>query len=360
MSIGRGFPVVGLILTNAANGTTMFRMGADLNPEIALERCLTEIYQGRTEQESAFLRYSFQNNTKAHSRERSNEYKKSLRDGTGYYPNSIFQGKPTYAFQYPRMRRSGDSHTDLKNVIRFLHENGYDLLVRDNSFLGFCAYQVIIPGLSDQEATLCDIFEEYFAPFDLDKGNKRGISYEHDAPQWPLYNLKSQTDVREFVEKHYPNDDTLRLAPYNTAPQNTINKNLLLFLMSIKNCDYKGAYNYYLSFMAQRKEKGLPYNSYLACVENYVCCMAAEMPEDEIKAWLQNFCQKETILEVLSDFSNPLEIMKNYAFPRCFECNGCPLSDTCHYQDVVEFERKIQDIQLANTISQTELYKLLN
>ena len=360
MSLGRGFPVVGLVLTNTANGTTMFRLGADLDPEIALERCLTEIYQGRTEQESIFLRYSFQNGTKAHSKERRNEYKKSLRDGTGFYPNSIFQGKPTYAFQYPRMKRSGDSHTDLKKVIRFLHENGYDLLVRDNSFLGFCAYQVMIPGLSDQDAILSDIFDEYFAPFDLDKGNKRGFSYEHDAAQWPLYNLKSQTDVREFVEKHYPNDDSIRLAPYNTAPQNTINKHLLLFLMAVKNRDYQGAYSCYLSFMAQREEEGLSYNSYLACVESYVCCKAAEMSEDEIKAWLQNFYQEEIVLEVLSDFSNPMEIMKNYAFPTCFECNSCPLSAACHYQDVVEFERRIQRIQLANPINQTELYRLLN
>lgn len=53
-SLGKGFPVIGLQLTNTSNGTITFRLGADLSPEIALERCFTEIFQGR-EQKDAFL-----------------------------------------------------------------------------------------------------------------------------------------------------------------------------------------------------------------------------------------------------------------------------------------------------------------
>ena len=53
-SLGKGFPVVGLLLTNTKNGTWTFRLGSDLSSLIALERCLTEIFQGRKVNECHF------------------------------------------------------------------------------------------------------------------------------------------------------------------------------------------------------------------------------------------------------------------------------------------------------------------
>lgn len=362
MSLGRGFPVVGLLLTNTHNGTTMFRLGADLDPEIALERCLTEIYQGRTEDDSLFLEYPIHEvvDMKGNTGLRNSEYTKSLKDGTGLVPTSIFGRVPTYSFQKPVLHRTGDTKQDFQQVLKFLHERNYTLYVRDNSFLGFCTYQVLIPGLSDQDHNLRNIFGEYFASFDLDIGDKTGISRERDAAQWPLYNIKEQTDVRDFVEKHYPNDDNLRLAPYNTAPQNVINKHLLLFLSAVKNEDYQDANKHLAHFMHQREEQGYPYDDYLACVGRYIYCKSASTTNDDLVSWLRHFHREETVNEVMSDFSQPEDIMKNYSFPICFECGKCPLVSTCHYREAVNFERMIQHEQKANPIDQKELFGLLN
>lgn len=362
MSLEKGFPVVGLILTNTRNGTTMFRLGADLSPEIALERCLTEIYQGRTEEHPRFIEYPHHSfvDIESNPHYRNNEYKKSLKDGTGFFPKSIFAGSPSYQFQHPVLHRSGSSTADFRNMVQFLYENDYILLIRDNSFLGFCAYQVMIPGLSDQDHRLRDIFAEYFSPFDIDKGNVKGVSRERDAEQWPLYHVKAQADVRDFVEKHYPNEDNIRLFPYNTAPQNTINKHLLLFLAAVKNSDYLYANKHFAAFMEQRDSECLPYNPYLACVGSYVLCKSAKMKNEEITSWLYHFYKKETIMEVLSDFRYPQKIMKNYAFPTCFDCNNCPLQSSCHYCDAIAFDRMIQQIQLDHPIDQSNLFHLLD
>ena len=362
MSLGRGFPVVGLILTNTNNGTTMFRLGADLDPAIALERCLTEIYQGRTEEYSRFLEYPIHEalEIKDDTTRRNNEYHKSLKDGTGLVPKNIFDRVPTYSFQEPVLHRTGDTKEDFQQVLQFLYERNYTLFVRDNSFLGFCAYQVLIPGLSDQDHNLRDIFGEYFASFDLDIGDKTGVSYERDAQQWPLYNIKEQTDAREFVEKHYPNDDNLRLAPYNTAPQNVINKHLLLFLTAVKNEDYLDANKHFARFMQQREEQGFPYDDYLACVGRYIFCLSESMPVEDVASWLSHFHREETVREVMSDFSNPEDIMKNYSFPACFNCDNCPLISTCHYRDAIAFERMMQEAQKSNLINQKRLFELLN
>jgi len=360
MSLGKNFPVVGLVLTNTQNGTTMFRLGADISAEIALERCLTEIYQGRTD-ESKFLDYTFnylyEIENVAHLWRQ--EYKKSLKDGTGFFPKNVFMGKPSYSFQIPSWYRTGDSKADLQNMLRYLNNNDYTLLVRDNSFLGFCTYHVMIPGLSDQDYRLRDIFTEYFSPFDIDEGNNKGISRERDANSWPLYHVKAQKDCRSFVEEHYSCDDYIRLSPYNTALQNTVNKQMLQFLMSVRNRDYKNAIKYFSKFMSKRVSEGYSYDSYLACVGSYVSCKSEGMTDEEMMSWLSHFYKQETIAEVMSDFFHPEDIMRNYAFPTCFNCDICPLTSTCHYSDAIAFERLMQQTQLSHPIDQNKLLKLL-
>lgn len=349
LSLGKGFPVVGLILTNTLNGTTMFRMGADLSAEIALERCLTETYQGRTDQEMKFTAYAFPSvlPTEEDNELRSREYKKNLRDGTGMYPRSLFYGTPTYAFEEPVLRRTGSTKRDLQNVFDFLFERDYRILIRDNSFLGFCAYHVMIPGLSDQDYRLTDIFAEY-------------LRFEREAKPWPLYHIKSEKDARAFIRQKYADLDIIKLAPYCTDPRNQVNKDLLLFLFAVKNEDYHDADISFTNLMNLRQEQGIPYDEYMTCVSAYIRLKANEVKEAEMTEWLAHFYTKEVIREVLADFSAPKEIMKNYSFPSCFDCPNCPLAEACHYRDAIALEEKIQKAQLENPINQKQLFNLLD
>lgn len=344
MSLGKGFPVVGIILTNTLNGTTMFRMGADLSAEIALERCLTETYQGRNDLEKNFTEYAIpavlamENDPSLRNR----EYKKNLRDGTGLYPSYLFSGEATYAFSEPVWKRTGDSNKDLQQVFAFLYERGYKILIRDNSFLGFCTYHVMIPGLSDQDYRLVDLLSEYLS----------------ETKQWALYNIKAEEDARDFIRLHYPDLDSLQLAPYCTDPRNQVNKSLLLFLFAIKNEDYADADICFTHLMKTRREQGVPYDEYMACVGSYVSLKARNTNLAEIVQWLTHFYSESIVEEVIADFSNPKEIMRNYSFPVCFDCTRCSLSATCHYSDAIAFEQKIQEAQMRNPIDQKQLFKL--
>ena len=361
MSLGKGFPVIGIILTNTLNGTTMFRMGADLSAEIALERCLTETYQGRNNLELKFTAYSFPSVLKIDENKefRRREYKKNLRDGTGIYPSYLFYGTPTYEFSEPILGRTGSTSRDLQNVLDFLFERNYKILIRDNSFLGFCAYHVMIPGLSDQDYRLADILSDYFSNLKYTGKDEKYISFERDAKQWTLYDIKSEKDARVFIRQKYPDLDTIKLAPYCTDPRNQVNKDLLIFLFAVKNEDYKDADACFTNLMTLRQEQGIPYDEYMACISSYISLKAKDMKDAEIAEWLAHFYIKEVINEVLADFSNPKDIMKNYSFPSCFDCNKCPLGAECHYRDAIAFEEKIQKAQMENPIYQKQLFNLL-
>lgn len=148
-------------------------------------------------------------------------------------------------------------------MVDFLERNGYSLLIRDHSFLGFPTYQIIIPGLSDQHYKLNDILDDYIQYLNSNK------------PIWSLYRLK-QLNKKELeqlptiIEEKYPDEYLIKLFPYNTSSHNVINKDLLIFLIYIKLNDYERAYKYFTSFLDFYKSKEARYNDYLHCVRDYI------------------------------------------------------------------------------------------
>lgn len=358
MSLGMGLPVVGLILTNTANGTTMFRLGSDLNPGIALERCITETFQGRQCSQDTFADYSASADLSADPTRLRAEYRKSLKDGTGHYRSELFGITPSYQFSWPGLRRSGNSRTDLRNVVSLIDSLGLKLYVRDNSFLGFCAYHVYIPGLSEQEPALMPVMDDYLADIRPAAGN---VMKETDTI-WPLYDIAmcdNPAGLARFIEQKYPTDTTIKLAPYNVSPRNRWNRHLLVALLAIKGGDYAKGSEAFRLFLDNRAEAGMRPDPYLECVHHYLICKSAGLPEDRIAETLSCSFAREVTNEVMSDMKIPSRVMDNYSLPTCFRCDVCPLTQDCRFEAVAAMERRLQHEQTANPIDQSLLFTLL-
>ncbi len=346
-SLGKGFPVVGLLPSNTHNGTWTFRLGADLDPSIALERCFTEIFQGRKDSEFYFNPSSLGTEINI-----ADEYEKSLRDGTGLFPEELFYDTCDYQFSPTTFHRTGDSHNDLMQVIDYLKSHKYHLLVRDNSFLGFPAYQLMIPGLSDQCHEVRDIAYEF-------------LQYQrHIDDIFPLYRLKalSEDETAEaysLIKRNYRNSSFIKLFPYCNSPRANVAKHLLLFLLSVKMENYGEACSNFKSYMKFRSVNRLPHSEYLSCVNDYIYLKSRGNSTAAIKAILNRLHTASTIDEVLADFDNPQDIMRNYSFPSCFDCQKCPVGSHCLYRAAVAFEHDIQAIQLANPIDQKRILEII-
>ena len=57
-----------------------------------------------------------------------------------------------------------------------------------------------------------------------------------------------------------------------------------------------------------------------------------------------------TILQQLNDVA---AYFGSLPMPRCFDCQECPIKDTCYIDQVIAFEKNLQQYQLA-FMSQTE------
>jgi len=145
-SLGTGFPVVCACIIDKKTGRYHTHFGAYPVFEIALERSLTESFQGRnidniTTLEDFLVKkqgeYSFVSIT--------NE----MTMGTWLKTPEFFIGDDSMPFDKNAGMQGGNNKELLQQCKDYFTMLGYDVLVRDRSCLGFPTYQVIVPGYSE-------------------------------------------------------------------------------------------------------------------------------------------------------------------------------------------------------------------
>ena len=148
-SLGVGIPAVGAIILTTDGEQYQFHMGVDPSPITALERSLTELFQGRNSVKFKMFDKELQTKLLKESSVKEEEMHKTNSASTGAYPISLFYDEPSYQFSGFDNDFGRSDDTDLKLLTSLIERLGFKIYVRDNSFLGFPAYSIYIPGMSE-------------------------------------------------------------------------------------------------------------------------------------------------------------------------------------------------------------------
>lgn len=143
-SLGGKFPVLCVTLFNQSNGTCFASFGAHPIFEVALERTLTELMQGRSfsdldnfeEPEFDLKRTSDPVNLSSH-----------FTDSTGILPLQMFRREPD--FRFVAWDFAGNTHDQYKALRYMIDKLGFDIYVRGYGALGVPVYRIVVPGMSE-------------------------------------------------------------------------------------------------------------------------------------------------------------------------------------------------------------------
>ncbi len=143
-SLGGRFPVVCVVLFNERNGTCFASFGAHPIFEVALDRTLTELMQGRT--------FSDLDNfdEPVFDLERTGDdvnLESHFVDSTGLLPLQMFKKIPD--FRFVSWDFSGSTHDQYKALRYIIDKLGFDIFVRSYPTLGIPVYRIIVPGMSE-------------------------------------------------------------------------------------------------------------------------------------------------------------------------------------------------------------------
>ncbi|NDV57280.1 YcaO-like family protein [Bacteroides sp. 519] len=335
-SLGEGYPVIGLLIYSPDRSKYIMHIGADLCPKVALERCFTETFQGCTART-----FDFENNINSpDSLDLFNEFKRSLVYGTGRMPEAFFNEHPSYPYlEHSSINEGNDFKEDLSNIISWLINKGYDIYIRDNSFLKFPTYHICVPGLSDIDKK----FSKINSKIKEMKVTESTINPLYRLPLLDEAELKTAIDLLENMEK-----DTIKLFPRNNNKNNNVNRLLILMLLYYKTEDDASTLRSLDQYIKQKEDKNQPVKKYYyaikALLEGY------PMPQTPDKEWLiaRSFLQ------------NRNEALTTTPLPTCFECNKCSIKEGCRYQFILNIEHKTQIAMANNSLKQSDLTHLLS
>ena len=143
-SLGGKYPVMSVTLMNPRDATVYASFGAHPSFEVALERTVTELLQGRSLHElDGFSPPSLdldevadQHNLETH-----------FIDSSGLIAYDFFKDKPDYEFyDWDHDANTSDEFEYLSNII---HDMGFDIYIADYQHLNVYSCRIIVPGMSD-------------------------------------------------------------------------------------------------------------------------------------------------------------------------------------------------------------------
>ena len=144
-SLGGKYPVICVILLNPTNGTCFASFGVHPKFQVALERTVTELLQGRSLKDlDVFSPPSFNNDDVA---EHAN-LETHFIDSSGLISWDLFKDTPDYEFA--DWNFSGkDTHEEYANLMAIFRAEKKDVYIMDYNHLGVYACRIIVPGMSD-------------------------------------------------------------------------------------------------------------------------------------------------------------------------------------------------------------------
>lgn len=342
-STSLNLPAIGLYLYDKNNDCYAFRVGAELDYEVALERCYTEIFQGYSNDSSAFVKINNNNS----QRDAGNEFLKMVEYGNGSFSTSFISQTDIRIIE---IRPDGlcSNSARLKYVLQHIYDLNYSVYIRDVSYLGFPSYHIYIPGLSDVKNQLLDI--------------SNSILYHSNSEVFfsvnPLYRLNSITEeeIRIVLSRILNStNDTIALFPYNVAENNFVNRNFLLTCLYYKISDWEQSYHHFELFIEEFIDSNEEIPTYYLCVKDYIKAQKDKLNITDISNRLVANFDKEIVAEVIHDLEDPNNIFNNFGTSQCFNCSTCRIRDYCLFGDILKHESKMQQKYMSNIINQSLL-----
>lgn len=148
-SLGIGLPVVCTVLIDKENQLYKVKFGSHPIFTIALERCLTELYQG-CNSISGDIENKMTHLCKDNQRKCNTFYNWStmFRENRGSVPYSFFFKSPSWIFQKWEEYQDYSNKNGVKWLIDKCLSIAPDIYIRNHSYLGFPTVRVYIPGVS--------------------------------------------------------------------------------------------------------------------------------------------------------------------------------------------------------------------
>lgn len=345
-SLGKGWPVAGILISDLETGTFGFKVGAHPSLAVACERTLTEALQGRNMESftSTCILGSEEDSASYHN------YPNVSKIGVGVYPASLFSKTPDWAFA-PWTGWEGLSNKELLDgMIGLLKNEGLTPLFRDTSFLGFPSCFIVVPGFSNLYLTGETLARAMGTQVQT-------LSYWEHFPDLKEEEEKKLLRLIRFKRKAVLEN---QINIFSLRPlSNNYSLDKIAAWLAVKQGDFALAQQYFRRY--SRSITDGEELIYLKAMGSY--CELREMgrtPEEAHRIIGRFYCDAAAA-RVCEDTADESRVMqKQFEKLTCYDCGNCPAAGKdCDYINVRRVIIKTLKAMRPENVSQEKLLERL-
>ena len=347
-SLGTKFPVVCVCIVDSSTGKYHTHFGAHPNFEIALQRTLTETFQGRNLKNVGRLDvFCYTDEDILNFRHFITEFVL----GCSEKKPQFFTRKAEGPYQ-PCPGFSGSNNREcLDECMDYFREIGYDVLVRDSSCLGFPACQVIIPGYSE---IIPHRFSAKFHNYRYRTAATRALRNPAAASQQDMISLMMHRQ-ESSKNRVYGMEGFLAEAGIPALAPSDLTTYLMDAALGYIYCDLgksREAVGYISKMMSTCDSKD---TGYLVCLKRYISMQQNGFSPEEIRETLDYFHEEETVRKLYGFVDNAMNPFHDLVLRCDMNCGPhCRLYPYCKKPKtdqiammIVEESKKVDQAALA-------------
>lgn len=347
-SMGKNFPVVATIITDKNNGTFGIKFGCHPSFAVSVERTLTEALQGKTIAD-------FSSSNRIGTAEEVHEYHNILniiKVGYGFFPQSILAGNPSWKFSYSNWQNwnSATNGEYLKKLVNHIKAQGFNLLIRDSSHLGFKSYHVLIPEIQSVLPVTEMRLREFWTQL------KVAESLNH----FPRLTEEEETRLLKFLKfKESSVEGSMGLLFLHYFFGDLMTTGKIMAYVSLKRGDYRTAVGNFKNLAESAKTPDE--KIYFECLELFAKLMTQENAIQEVHATIKYLFPEKISQRVINETADTEKILERVFLQlNCFDCEKCSIAGkNCEYSIAAEIHKKIKTAMAKSTVSQQNLLENL-
>lgn len=355
-SLGKGFPVVGMLFGNPEMGYVL-KSSSDLSINQAVSRCLSDFFQNfvsvphrlknARDKSAQMIQYYEQFRDLLETEVTLEELKANrFSSDSVYSPMELdFLIQDSEVEFAPWDYHHNDFYDELQEMIQFFRSNQFRLYVCDLGWLGFPTVMIYSPELQQYKFSIYDrvaFFDKRVFPGEKVRLFRKALLKDRESIFNPniLNLLKDPTFLYLFIFKRPESVGVMRGLPHVDKKIAKFNAWHFLGLLSLYLKDIQLAHRFFKCFLIDE-----PNNKYAGCAVDYLRSLPQnpweydEISRIHIKHAQENLTEHpreivDTLTDLLSSRSYIRETLEDVMVPCPYyevKCQGCTHKDYCAY-----------------------------
>ena len=356
-SLNGVLPVIAIIAFNAESSKCLIRFGSDPCFEIALQRCLTEMFQSPQNLEDTQM---FDFNSAEHEFSGVNMNVDYTHFMYAHFSHDFIKSEGESMHEAIFIDKNTNEDEAFNYAVNLVEKQDKQLYIRDVSYLDFPSFFVYIPGLSE----LYDIDDLIVLKGVLQMANKILLSLNKCNEEEIFIfidkvNKYLSTDYYKF--KHNPDYSFIstmtNILLQDDSKVSEIKVFYLLSYLGFKIKRYNIAFNFINKHIEYVKKWGTDQNiTYLNALQLFLNLRNNSVNVSSLITNIKDIYGNDIADHFSLNCDNPEKIYNDINLPICGNCETCNIKSECLYPQWKNMIRNLTKVFESKSISQTDLF----